>query len=332
MFGRVRKSRPGCTASATICPDLLPPDLLHPALTDDLELVSGGCWTSSTSRAAAPRQTPTVRKRVQQQHMSWEEIDQRRRFSRQHVGERFGQSITSARDHPKTFSSRTTSSSHGAALHSSSSSVSESTSYTSLSSDSCSHSRPGHTSSGTLEDLFATYMGADYDERHLERRSRVIAEQSRMKDNNALPHLRAARELQPSLQSQQTGLLGKIESNDREHGIYSKTDTGNRRLDYHEPSNTTTFAHNSSDSLHTIASSAVLGPELMPTIARDQITRENQLGDATSTASSTFSVEVDEIVGGQHRNHEKRVREHILRDTWSKARSRLGKRSHRASR
>ena len=332
MFGRFRNSKPGCTVSAAAHPDLLPPDLLHSVLTDDLELVSGGCWTAEPSRVFPPRQTPTISKSVQKQHMSWEEVDKRWRLLEQHMDDRFEQSTEFTRDDPKPCSSRATASSYGAALCSRSSSVSQSDSYTSPSSDSCSHSRFGHTSSGTLEDLFDTYMDAGCDEKYLEQHSHVAAEQSRMADNKALLRIQAAFGLQPGLQSRDAVLLSRTKSDDREHGTHSKTKKHDRRLHYPAPSNTSTFAHISTDTLPTIASSAVLGPDLMPKIARDQIERENKLGDTTSTAGSMFSVEVDEIVGGQYRHHEKRVREHVLRDTWSKARSRLGRRSHRASR
>jgi hypothetical protein len=332
MFGRVRNSKPRCTASAAVCPDLLPPGLLHPALTDDLGLVSGGCWTASPSCLAAPRHIPTVSDGVQQQHMSWEKADERWRFPRQHVDGRFGQSTTSARDHPKTCSSRTTASSDGAALYPSSNSVSERASYTSLSSDPYSHSRPDRAFSGTLDDLFATYMSAECDERHLEESSRVTAEQSRMSGNKASLYIRATCGLQPSLRPREAGHLGRAQSNNKEHPSHGTTKRSNRRVHYPAPSDTSTFAHISTDTLSTIASSAVLGPALMPTIARDKTERVNKLGDATSTTSLTFSVEVDEIVGGQYQNHEKRVRKHVLRETWSKARSKLGRRSHGASR
>jgi hypothetical protein len=332
MFGRVRNSKPGCTASAAVCPDLLPPGLLHPSLTDDLGLVSGGCWTASPSRVAAPRHIPTVSKSVHKQHMSWEEVDERWRFPRQHVDGRFGQSTTSARDHPKTCSSRATASSDGAALYPSSNSVSERTSYTSLSSDPYSHSRSDRTSPGTLDDLFTTYMNAECDERHLEEHSGVTAEQSRMSGNKASLCTRVACGLQPSLRPRETGLLDRVKFNNKEHGTHGTTKRSDRRLHYPAPSNTSTFAHISTDTLPTIASSAVLGPALMPKIARDKTARVNKLGDVTSTTSLTSSVEVDEIVGGQYQNHEKRVRKDVLRDTWNKARSRLGRRSHRASR
>ena len=332
MFGRVRNSKPGCKASAAFCPDLLPPDLLHPALTDDLGLVSGGCWTASPSRVAAPRQTHTVSKSVEQRHMSWEEVNERWRFPRQHVDERLGQSTTSARDHRITCSSRATASSDDVALYPSNNLVSERASFTSLSSDLYSHSRSDRTSSGTFGDLFATYMNAECDKGHLEERSRVTAEQSRMSGNRASLYIRATRGLQPSLRPRETALLGRAKSNNKEHGTHGTTKRSNRRLHYPAPSSTSTFAHISTDTLPTVASSAVLGPALMPTIAHDKTERVNKLGDATSTTSLTFSVEVDEIVGGQYQSHEKRVRKHVLKDTWSKARSKLGRRSHAASR